>query len=105
VADGRAVVAAKVGDRLEVWRQTSRQPHQLDVALTFTLETPARRHPVQIPINVDLEHHAWVVGRAARDCGRATVETKFRKVQFVDESIDDPDRIVLSDVVIDAFGK
>ena len=46
-----------------------------------------------------------MIGRAARQCRRGTVEAKFRKVQFVDKGIYDPDRIVLSNVVIDAFGK
>ena len=46
-----------------------------------------------------------MIGRAARERRRGAVETKFRKVQFVDKGIYDPDRIVHSDVVIDAFGK
>jgi hypothetical protein len=46
-----------------------------------------------------------VVGRAARERRRGTVEGKILKLQLVDEDINDPDRVVLSDVVIDAFGK
>lgn len=51
-----------------------------------------------------LGHHARMTGQPAL-CARGTVQTKFRKVQLVDEGIYDPDWIVLSDVVIDAFGK
>lgn len=36
-ANGFAVVLAKVGDGFEIWSQTARQPHQLDVALGLTL--------------------------------------------------------------------
>ena len=46
-----------------------------------------------------------MIGRAARERRRDTVETKFRKVQLVDEGIYDPDWIVLFDVVINTFGK
>ncbi|GGC73837.1 hypothetical protein GCM10011400_72510 [Paraburkholderia caffeinilytica] len=59
----------------------------------------------KVPVHIDPEHHAWMIGRAARQYQRGTVEAKFRKVQFVDKGIYDPDRIVLSNVVIDAFGK
>ena len=45
-----------------------------------------------------------MVGRATRERRRGTVETEFPKVQFVDENIYDPDWIILSNVVIDAFG-
>jgi hypothetical protein len=53
----------------------------------------------------DLEHHARVIGRAARDRRHGTVETKVCNVQLVDEGVYDSDRVVLSDVVIDAFGE
>jgi hypothetical protein len=46
-----------------------------------------------------------MIGRAARERRRGTAETKLRKVQFVDDAIYDPDRIVLSNLVFDAFGK
>jgi hypothetical protein len=36
-----------------------------------------------------------MIGGAARKRRLGTVEAKFRKVQFVDEGIYDPDRIVL----------
>ena len=68
------------------------------------LKTSAGGYAVQIPVDIDLGHHAWVVGRATRERRRGTVETEFPKVQFVDENIYDPDWIILSNVVIDAFG-
>ena len=46
-----------------------------------------------------------MVGRAAGDCGSGTVEAERREVQLVHEHVDDSDRVVLTDVVIDAFGK
>src|SRR5690242_15711511 len=52
--DRRAVVLAKVGDRLEVGRQPPSQPHQLDIALRFPFEPPARLHAVEIAVEVNL---------------------------------------------------
>jgi hypothetical protein len=45
-----------------------------------------------------------MIGRAAGERRRDTVETKFRQVHLVDEGIYDPHRIALPDVVIDTFG-
>src|SRR4029077_2212234 len=41
-ADRWAVVLAKIGDRLKIRRQPARQPHHLDVARRFVLQTSAR---------------------------------------------------------------
>ena len=41
-SDGLAVVFSEVGDGLEVRHQTPGQPHQFDVALSFSLQTSTR---------------------------------------------------------------
>jgi hypothetical protein len=38
LADGRAVVASEVGDRLEVRREPARQPDQLEIAPALAFE-------------------------------------------------------------------
>jgi hypothetical protein len=45
------------------------------------------------------------IGRATRERWRDTVESKCREIQLLDKGINDPDRISLPDLVIDAFGK
>ena len=49
-ADRRAVVAAEVGDGLEVGGEPAGQPDQLDVALRFALEAAAGRDAVEVAI-------------------------------------------------------
>ena len=71
--------------------QTFCQAHQLDIALAFALKTLAGGYPVQIPVDVDLEHHARMMERAPRERWRGNVEARFRKVQFVHEDVYDPD--------------
>src|SRR5258706_13468436 len=56
--------------RLVVGRKPPREPDQLDIALTFALEPPARRHPVEIAVKVDLEH------RARMEAGPANIRAR-----------------------------
>src|SRR5215470_5920587 len=52
----RAVVPTEIGNGLEIRRELSRQPHALDIAPRFTLQSPARLHPVEIAVEIELEH-------------------------------------------------
>jgi len=92
----------EVGDRLEVRRESPRQPHQLDIALRFALEPPARRHAVQVSVNVELEQHRRVIARPAGGRRVGAGEAQRLQVQFLDERVDRSDRVVLGDVVIEA---
>ena len=105
VADRLAVVLAEVGDGLEVRRQATGQPHQLDVALGFALQATARLNPVEIAVDVDLEQHRRVVGRPPGASGCIAVEAKPIQIQLVDEDVDDPYRVVFCDVVVQTLGK
>ena len=67
VADAGTVVAAEVGDGLEVRRQASGQPHQLDVALALPLQAPTALHAVDVTVDVDAQQH----GRVIRGGGRS----------------------------------
>src|SRR3981081_3604557 len=44
LTDGRTVILAEIGYRLEIRHQAAGQPNQLDVALAFPLQPPARLH-------------------------------------------------------------
>ena len=103
VADALAVVVAEVGDGLEVGRQAPGQPHDLDVALGLALEATAGLDPVQIAVDVDLEQHGRVVRRSARGRRLGALEPELPEVEFVDEGVDHPDRVVFSDVVVEAL--
>src|SRR5205823_14358194 len=61
LADGLAIVLAEVGYGLEVRHQPAGQPHQLDVALALPLQTPARLHPIEISIDVNLQQRRRMV--------------------------------------------
>src|SRR6266446_1138936 len=62
LADGLAVVLPEVGYRLEVWHQAAGQPDQLDVALALPLQAPARLHPIEVSVDVNLQQCRRMVG-------------------------------------------
>src|SRR6516165_1563741 len=69
----------------------------------FTLQSPARLHLVQIAVQVELEHcRRAIPGSPGR--GRPG-EAKCRQIQFADKHINDPNQVVLGDIVIQAIGK
>src|SRR3954447_16222413 len=62
-ADGLAIVLAEVGYGLEVRHQAAGQPNQFDVALALPLQAPARLHPVEVAVDVNLQQRRRMVGR------------------------------------------
>ena len=98
-ADGRAVMFAEIGDGLEVWREAARQPHRLDIALAFPLETAARRDAVEIAVDINLQHHRGVVGRPSGLFGIDGAKTKLAEIKLIHEKVDHPNRIVLGYIV------
>jgi hypothetical protein len=101
--DRLAIVPAEVGDRLEVGRQPSGQPHQLDIALRFALQPPARLNPVQMTVEINLQQRHWMVRGTARRFRYNARKAQHRQIQFINEGIDDADRVLFLDVVVQAL--
>jgi len=95
---------AEVGNGLEIGRQSTGQPHQLDVALRLSLPPPTRRDAIQITVDVELEQHPRVVRRAPADRWISALETERLQVQLLDEGIDRPYRVVFADAVVQYSG-
>jgi hypothetical protein len=90
----------KVRDRLEVRLEATQQPEDLDIALGFPLQPPARSNPVEIAVDVELQQIAWRVARTPRRFRLDTPETRCREVDPVDEHVDEPHRIVGLNVIV-----
>ena len=98
--DRRPVVLAEVGNGLEVRREPAGQPHQLDVALAFPLQAPARGDAVEVTVQVDLEQGRGMTGGPAPCFRHCTGKTERNKIKLVNVRIDGPDWIVLVDIIV-----
>ena len=97
-ADRRAIVAAEIGDRLEVRHQAAGQPHQLDVALGLALQPPARLDAVEIAVEIDLQQRRGMIGGRPVASG-TTPSNPSAPNRVRRRTRDDTNRIVLGDVV------
>ena len=99
--DRGTIVPSKIGDRLEVRRQSTSQPHQFDIALGFALQAPARLNPVQIAVKVNLEHRRRKICRATGMCRRCPGKANRHQIQLIDEGLDDANRVIFGDIIIE----
>src|SRR5882762_2088399 len=100
VRDRRGILRTKVSQRLEVGRQPSDQPHQLEIALRLPLESARRLNPVQIAVQIDLEHRCWVITRPTRGLRLHALKTQSRQIKLAHERVHDPHRILFRDVLL-----
>ena len=105
LADGLAIVLAEVGYRLEVRHQAAGQPDQLDIALALPLQAPARLHPIEVSVDVNLQQRRRMVGRPSRRLRLNAAKAELGQIKLIDKDIDRPDRIVLAQIVIQPLGK
>lgn len=103
--DGLTVVLTEICNRFEIRGQPPREPNQLDVSLSLPLESAAGLDAVQVPVDVDLQKRRRMVSRSACCLGFRTVEVERLQIQLVDEHVDDPDWVVLCDVIVQTFWK
>jgi hypothetical protein len=94
----------KSRDRLELRLEAARQPDDLDIALGFPLQPPARSNPVQIAADVELQEIAGRIARPPRRLRFDPREPGARKIDPINEGVDEPHRIVGVHVVVDASG-
>jgi len=100
VAEGVAVVAPEVSNRLEVRFQVPQQPDHLDVAVSFGLQPAARSHAVQVAVDVKLQQIPRRICRAARHLRRNAAKPRCREIQPVNKGIDEPHWVVRTDIVV-----
>ena len=81
------------------------QPDHLDVAMAFGFQPPARTHPVQVAVDVELQKVARRVARATCLRRLDARETRRRQIKLLDESIDEADWVVGADVIVDRLRK
>jgi hypothetical protein len=98
--EGAAIVAPEIGDRLEIRPQALQEPDHLDVAFGFALQPPARSDPIQIAVDIELQKVARRIPRPPRSLRRHPREPRRRKIQPLDEGVDEPHWIARVDIVV-----
>src|SRR6266849_3573336 len=73
------------------------------IAASRLFQPPARLDPVEIAVNVELEHRRRMVRRPARRCRIDAIEPEVEEFQRIDEHIDRANRVALVDPIIEAF--
>ena len=97
-----AVVLAKVGDGLVVGCKPPKQPHHFQIAMALALQPPARLHTIKIAIDIELEVDRGMIPRPSNVQRLDRIEAQFLQIKPIDKRIDDANRIVLADPVIEA---
>jgi hypothetical protein len=105
LADGAAIVLPEIGDRLVVRDEATKQPRHLDVAAGLAFEPPARLHPVEIAVDVELQECRRMIARPPHLRRRDAVEPEFGAMKPIDKGVDRPNRIVRVDPVVQAVWK
>ena len=101
LTNGFAIVLAEIRNGLEVRRQLPGQPDHLDIALAFPLQAPARRNPIKIAVDVQLEHNAGVIAGSAGFEWLDTDEPELVEIETGDEHVDRSHGVFLGHIVIE----
>ena len=89
----------------EVRREALEQPHQLQIAPGFLLQLTARSDAVEVAIDIELEQVGGVIGWSAGILEHGVPEVHDRQVERLDEGVQEPDRIVFGDVLVEGLGE
>src|SRR3954462_9362882 len=76
------------------------QPDHLDIAVGLGFQAAAGAGTVQITVDVELQQISRRVARTTRRLRHRADKPKRREVQPVDKCLDEPHRIVSSDVIV-----
>src|SRR5258708_13233415 len=93
--DGGGVFCAKIGDGLETWNEPSRQPFHFQIAASLTFQPPARLDPVEIAIDIKLEHRRRMISRPAGRCRGDAIEPQLAQFPRRYEHTDRPTALPL----------
>src|SRR5436190_21989383 len=83
--DGLAIVLPEVGYCLEVRHQAAGQPNHLDIALALPLQAPARLHPIEISVDVNLQQRRRMIGRPSCRFRLNAPKAQFAHIKFIDK--------------------
>ncbi len=87
-----------------IGNEAARQPHHLDVAPSLALEPSTRLNLVEVAVDIELQQNRRMIARSAGCLRLNAIKAKSPQIKLIHEDIDHPNRIVLADPVVQAFG-
>src|SRR5262249_25682165 len=100
LTNGLAIVLAEIRDGLEVRRQLPGQPDHLDIALALPLQASARRNPIEVAVDIKLEHHARMVAGSPPVEPLNAANPGWAEIAPSEKPVDRPPRFVAGHVVV-----
>ena len=96
LADRRPIVLAEIGNRFVIRDQSAEKPDHLEIATGLTLQPPARLHPIEIAVDVELEQGRGMIRGPARYFRHNAFEPELAQIKRIDERIDRANRLLSS---------
>ncbi len=62
-------------------------------------------NPVEIPVDIELEQNRRMITRSACRQRLNSAKAQTTEIKFINEHIDDANRIILTNLIIQSFGK
>ena len=103
--DRLAVVLAEIRYRPEIGPQHIQQIKQLHISPAFRHEPPGGADPVQIAVDVELQHIARVIAGTARSRGHGAHKAQIFHEQTVYIRTDHPHGVIFFHQLVDAVGQ
>jgi hypothetical protein len=103
--DRAGKVVPEGGDGAVVRLQPPHQPDRLKIAATGTLEMSRRSNLVEIAPYIEAQHIARMIAGPASGGRYRPCEAQIDKVQTVDKGIDDADKAIRRNIVVNARGE
>lgn len=101
LADRRPIVLAEIGNRFVIRDHSAEKPDHLEIATGLTLQPPARLHPIEIAVDVELEQGRGMIRGPARYFRHNAFEPELAQIKRIDRA----NRIALINPFIEAFGQ
>src|SRR5258705_4031898 len=79
--------------------------NQLDIALALPLQAPARLHPIEVSVDVNLQQRPRMIGRPPCRLRLNAAKAQLGQIKLIDKDIDCPNRIILGQIVFQPLGK
>ena len=88
---------------LKSGREFSHQPDQFEVAVSFPLKATAGASTVDVAVDIELQQVGRRVSRTASVSRCSARKAKPVKIKAVNESLDEANRVIIRDVIINGL--